>query len=141
VRAAALVVVGVALVAGVVLGLSLSTVPVAAGPVTPTDTNVAPSTTTRSRTCIDVGALVPAYTAFQGGDSRSTVRPGSVRCAGSYAVAKIDDPSLPDPLSVLFAVSPVRALREGTGPICEVGSGEGGLPAITVAQGTVLNCA
>lgn len=151
-RAAALVVVVVALVAGVVLGVSLTSVPPvsvgAVGPPGAIGTTVAPSTTTRnaaaaSRTgaCVDAAALVPAYAAGQSGDARSTVRPGSIRCAGPYATADIDDPSLPDQLNVLFSISPLRRLRSGTGPVCEVGSGEGGLAPVTAAEGAVLGCA
>lgn len=148
---AALVVVVVALVAGVVLGVSLMSVPpVSVGAVGPPGTvaaNAPPrsATTTaampRGGVCADAAALVSAYAANQTGDARSTVRPGSIRCAGPYATAKIEDPSLPDTLNVLFAASPLRRLRSGTGPVCEVGSGEGGLAPVTAEQGDVLGCA
>ena len=156
-RGAAAAVAGLAVVAGVVLGLAVtsspadpagpvasasSTVPAPSGatPRSPTVADAAPSSR-RVGGCVDATALVPAYAADQAGDARSVVVPGSVRCAGQYATAKVSDPSLPDQLNVLFAVSPLRKLREGTGPVCEVGSGEGGLPTITAAQGEVLNCA
>ncbi|MCD2187860.1 hypothetical protein [Actinomycetospora soli] len=142
-RVGVLLAVVVALAAGVVLGLSATSVPAnSVGSVAPSSPVPAPPTTTsRAGACVDAGALVPAYSAGQAGDARSTVEPGSIRCAGPYATAKIDDPSLPDTLNVLFSVAPLRRLRSGTGPVCEVGSSEGGLPPVTASQGDVLGCA
>lgn len=145
-RGAALAVAGLAVVAGIVLGLevlpatsSAVTTPTAAAP-TGLGAGI-PTTTPAPEGCPDAAALLTAYVAGQGGDSRSVLVPGSVRCAGPYVAADVRDPSLPDQLNVLFSVSPIRKLRSGTGPVCEVGSGEGGLPPVSAAQGDVLNCA
>jgi hypothetical protein len=100
-----------------------------------------PTTHRRVSGCPEADALLAAYTVGQAGDERSTVVPGSIHCAGPYVAAEVRDPSLPDQLNVLFSSSPPRRLRSGTGPVCEVGSGEGGLPPITASQGAVLDCA